>query len=169
MLREDLLYRINEVTIHVPPLVDRIEDIPVLIEHFLRKYSLEFGKEVTSVTPDTMRHLLRHDWPGNVRELGAFVKKLIVFEDEGAAMDSLGMRRRELEPPIVEDVEDGGDAASLSSLSLKEIGLEATRRAERPVIVEALNRTRWNRRQAAKLLGISYGCLLSKIKRYEIE
>lgn len=162
MIREDLLYRINETTIHLPRLADRVEDIPVLMEHFLQKYSLEFGKEMQLVSTGTMRSLLQHDWPGNVRELEAFIKKVIVFGDEVAAIGSLDVGQRNTTP-------DPEQVSSTASPSLKEIGIEATRRAERPVIVEALNRTRWNRRQAAKLLGISYGCLLNKIKKYEIE
>jgi DNA-binding NtrC family response regulator len=167
VMREDLLYRINEATVHVPRLGDRIEDITVLVEHFFRKYSLEFGKEVRTLSAGTMRSLLQHDWPGNVRELEAFIKKVIVFGDEDAALETLGMHHQS--PASPGDPAREQQRSAESSLSLREISLEATRRAERPVILEALNRTRWNRRQAAKLLGISYGCLLNKIKRYEIE
>src|SRR3954462_15529859 len=78
--REDLFYRINVIGIHLPPLRDRREDIPLLAEHFLTKYSEQMGKDVTSISHDALELLVRHDWPGNIRELENVLERAVALE-----------------------------------------------------------------------------------------
>jgi two-component system response regulator AtoC len=166
--REDLYYRINEVAIEMPPLRERPEDIPLLVDHFLRTYGDQYGKRLEFPSKRTMALLLAHTWPGNVRELESVVKKMIVFGSEEVAGETLGGPSP---APACGSSDEGvtarGDGPG-STFSLKEVSRRAAIAAEVPLIREALRRTNWNRRVAAGLLGISYRSLLDKIKEYGI-
>src|SRR5215510_1453659 len=89
--REDLYYRINVVSIHLPPLRERIEDIPELAEHFVKKYCFLFNKKVTSLSQFAIRTFLSYNWPGNVRELENVVKKIVVLENQESALRDIGI------------------------------------------------------------------------------
>jgi two-component system response regulator AtoC len=161
--REDLYYRLNVLAIHLPPLRDRREDIPLLVDHFLQRMNARMGLSITGATPEAMRQLIESDWPGNVRELENTVERAMVLTD-GAQIDvdSLPERLRRaaagpLTPTIVAAVSD-------DDLSIK----RASRRAEEDLIRRALTRTGGNRTRAAELLEISHRALLYKIKEYGI-
>jgi len=153
-LREDLYYRISGVCLRLPPLRQRREDIPVLMEHFLRKYSRDFQRAVPALSEETHRLFQEYSWPGNVRELENAAKAIVALGDETVAMG--GLRAMLLRP-------DPG--ANGGRVSLKQASRAASREAEKEIILRALSRTRWNRRRAAQELQISYKALLYKLKQ----
>jgi len=153
-LREDLYYRISGVCLRLPPLRQRREDIPVLVEHFLRKYGRDFQRAVPALSEETHRLFLEYSWPGNVRELENAAKAIVALGDERVAMGGL---RAMLQRP------DLGTAGS--RVSLKQAARAASREVEKEIILRALTRTRWNRRRAAQELQISYKALLYKLKQ----
>jgi two-component system, NtrC family, response regulator AtoC len=153
--RTELYYRINGVCLRLPPLRDRREDIPILVEAFLSKHAAQFGRPRPSLSPRTLRMLLDHSWPGNIRELENVVKKIIALGDEQLAVSELASAPSE---PRVEVSEPRG-------YSLKAASRAASREAERELILKALAHTRWNRKRAAQELQISYKSLLYKLKR----
>jgi two-component system response regulator AtoC len=153
--RTELYYRINGVCLRLPPLRERREDIPILVEAFLSKHAAQFGRPRPSLSPRTLRMLLEHSWPGNIRELENVVKKIIALGDEQLAVSELAAAPAE---PQVEVAESRG-------YSLKAASRAASREAERGLILKALARTRWNRKRAAQELQISYKSLLYKLKQ----
>jgi two-component system, NtrC family, response regulator AtoC len=158
--REDLYYRINVVSIHLPPLRERKEDIAELASYFLRKYSSLFDKKFQPLSKSTMNALYSYSWPGNVRELENLIKKVVVFENEEYALQSLdsGLKAPGASTPLGQPGNDG-------RVSLKKIGKLAAQEAEKQLILQTLLETRWNRKRAADLLEISYKALLYKIKQ----
>src|SRR6204780_1648752 len=153
--RTELYYRINGVCLRLPPLRDRREDIPILVEAFLSKHAAQFGRPRPSLSPRTLRILLEHSWPGNIRELENVVKKIIALGDEQLAVSELAPAPAE--PPV--------EVAGARGYSLKAASRAASREAERGLILKALARTRWNRKRAAQELQISYKSLLYKLKQ----
>ena len=181
--REDLYFRLNVVTINLPPLRDRREEIPILTDHFLRKYSVQYNKPMTLISPELSQQFLTYDWPGNVRQLENLIKRMVVLGTEaGIARELLqpvmsaprplavpAPRAVAPPPPTVDVVDDQAEPAravpaGATSVSLKDIARTAAREAERELILRMLTRTRWNRKEAAENLGISYKALLYKIK-----
>src|ERR1700735_470447 len=153
--RSELYYRINGVCLRLPPLRDRKEDIPLLVESFLTKYAAEFGRPRPSLSPRALRMLLDYSWPGNIRELENAVKKIVALGAENLGLPEL----------VAERVEVRTEATDLRNYSLKAAARAASREAEREMILEALARTRWNRKRAAQELQISYKSLLYKLKQ----
>jgi two-component system response regulator AtoC len=156
--REDLYYRLNVVQIVVPPLRERVVEIPLLTDYFVRRYARLFRRDDFVISPVAMERLVRHQYPGNVRELENIVKRMVVLNDPLLERVPLGLRKAAGEEPR--------EAVSppVDRISLKEIARAAARAAEREAIARVLKETRWNRVRAAKLLGISYRALLYKIK-----
>jgi two-component system response regulator AtoC len=153
-LREDLYYRISGVCLRVPPLRQRREDIPVLMEHFLKKYGRDFQRTVPELSEETHRLFQEYSWPGNVRELENAAKAIVALGDETVAMG--GLRAMLLRPDL---------GSNGSRVSLKQAARAASRQAEKEIILRVLTRTRWNRRRAAEELQISYKALLYKLKQ----
>jgi two-component system response regulator AtoC len=153
-LREDLYYRISGVCLRLPPLRQRREDIPVLVEHFLRKYGRDFQRVAPSLSEETNRLFQEYSWPGNVGELENAAKAIVALGDERVAMG--GLRAMLLRPDL------GGNG---SKVSLKQASRAASREVEKEIILRVLTRTRWNRRRAAEELQISYKALLYKLKQ----
>jgi two-component system response regulator AtoC len=153
--RSELYYRINGVCLRLPPLRDRKEDIPLLVESFLTKYAAEFGRPRPSLSPRALRMLLDYSWPGNIRELENAVKKIVALGAENLALPNL----------VAEPIETRIEVSETRSYSLKAAARAASREAEREMILEALARTRWNRKRAAQELQISYKSLLYKLKQ----
>ncbi|HVB98385.1 MAG TPA: helix-turn-helix domain-containing protein, partial [Candidatus Dormibacteraeota bacterium] len=156
--REDLFYHLNGICLRVPPLRHRQEDIPCLLEFFLKKYAEALSREPVALQEKTMRALRGYSWPGNVRELEELAKKIVV-SGEGVALAGLNANSS-----------GSGPAESLSTmLSLKVAARNASRQVERELILKTLERTRWNRKRAARDLGISYKALLYKLKQIALD
>jgi two-component system, NtrC family, response regulator AtoC len=173
--REDLYYRLNVVTIRVPPLRERKEDIAPLVRHFVEKYRRRYQGGLDRVPDDVMERFHAYDWPGNVRELENLVRRLVVLKDPAMVLGELNAVRN-VPMGIARDAGANTAVAPPSNLHaplpedapLKEVGKRAARIAEREAILRALMRTGWNKRKAAKRLQISYKALLYKIKECEI-
>jgi two-component system response regulator AtoC len=166
--REDLYYRLNVVTIQIPPLRDRVDAIPLLVEHFLRMYNAQYKKSVEKLTAETMKHLLDYHWPGNVRELENMIKRIVVLGSEQTVLQEIDSHAAP-EPEFAETGEVGLAALSAElqngqDLDLKAISKRAAQVAEKKVIERVLTQTRWNRKEAAERLQISYKALLYKMK-----
>ena len=157
--REDLFYRLNVLPIHLPPLRDRSEDIPLLADAFVKKASKRLGKLVTSIEAEAMRLLVAHSWPGNVRELENTIERACVFADADVVTPSVLPDHLQVSTPRVK-LSLGAD-----ELSIK----KATRLIEEDFIRRALSRTNGNRTNAAKVLEISHRALLYKIKEFDID
>ena len=152
--RNDLYYRLNVVSLQVPPLRERQDEIPALAEFFLNKYTLQYHRPDAKLSAKTLAMFQKHHWPGNVRELENFVKRIVILRDEEFVA-------QEIKPPAEEAMTEWAEPITGG---LKEIARRAARKAERQAIQETLRQTQWNRTQAAKLLGISYKALLYKMQ-----
>ncbi len=157
--REELYYRLNGVCLRLPPLRQRKEDIPALVDFFLAKYSTLFGRSKPTFSSETLDRLIGYSWPGNIRQLENAVKKVVAVGDERLALGDLETFGSSAKPP--NDV--------VANFSLKQAARAASRQAERELILKTLERTRWNRKRAAKELQISYKALLYKLKQIGLE
>jgi two-component system, NtrC family, response regulator AtoC len=156
--REDLFYRLNVLPIVVPPLRERREDIPVLIEHFMARNNARLGTAITGLDNEARRLLYEHPWPGNVRELENTIERAMVLGEGDKLMPSdLPERIREAQNPVQMQLASG-------ELSVK----KTTRIIEEILIRRALQKTKGNRTRAAEVLEISHRALLYKIKDYKI-
>jgi transcriptional regulator with GAF, ATPase, and Fis domain len=190
--REDLFFRLNVVCITLPPLRQRRDEIPLLTEYFLQKYAGHYNRPAPQLAHDTLRLFEEYAWPGNVRELENALKRIVIFgtdtpirQEVAQAIASRGPRVGQI--PALEMAAGqapaplGACAAAPAAepvaeppipdgpCSLKDIARNAAREAERKLIARTLQHTRWNRREAAELLGISYKALLYKIKGAELD
>ncbi len=153
--RADLFYRINVIQIAMPALRERSSDIPILMEHFVRLYSDQFGKPVTPLSPTLVQVLQAYHWPGNIRELENLAKRHVVLGGEEHILSSL-RERVENNPFAYEHV----DLNTPLRIQTK----KALRHLERKIILSVLQAHKWNRRKTARSLDISYRALLYKIK-----
>ena len=163
-LREDLYYRLNVLSINVPPLRERTTEIPLLFRHFLQKYSEKFNKEAMNPSQHLMEAAVRYPWPGNLRELENFVKRYVILEDdEGSFRELLEMSatRQRTSP--------GKKRAPAREQGLKALVRSLKDEAEMEAIADALEKTHWCRKDAAKMLGISYKALLYKIRQFGLD
>ena len=160
--REDLYYRLNVITVNLPPLRERKEDIPMLADHFLAKYCSENRREGLKFSPEAMKLLMDHDWPGNVRELENAVERAVVL----ATGQLIGPEA--LPEPVLEDrreMPEPFSAGDVDGRSLSEIMEEYERR----VILDMLSRTNWSQTDAADRFKIPLSTLNQKIKRLRID
>ncbi len=191
--RRDLFYRINVVSIPLPPLRERKEDIPLLIDYFLNRYFEMYNREYMKISPRLMEMFLNYSWQGNVRELENNIKRFVIlgneaqlfaefmrkkengsytaFEDDRGVIERHPDRRPDMDTHRnlaravrSEKEEDDGEFPLPDKATLKEVAKIAQRKAERELIGRVLRQTRWNRRKAAQVLDISYKALLYKIK-----
>ena len=160
--RQDLYFRLNVIPIHLPPLRARIDDVPVLAEHFLRKWNRKTGRNLPGFRPDAMEALMRYSWPGNVRELENLVERLVVLKSEGwfekndlpKAMQERGAIR------ITAGVDFGIDGIDFQ---------EATIALQDHLIAHAMSVAKGNKSKAATLLGLKRTTLLEILKRRQID
>ncbi|MBI4436230.1 MAG: sigma-54-dependent Fis family transcriptional regulator [Candidatus Omnitrophica bacterium] len=171
--REDLYYRLNAMTIMIPPLRDRKEDIPQLVEYFLVKYNREFGKEIRRISPEALQTLQMYDWPGNVRELENVIKRAILLGKGSTLLPECVSiekedRTRQEEPPrqfqsaLRQMVRQQVDAKKGSLYA------NVVEETEKILLIEVLKKMQGNQTQAAKLLGISRPTLKDKINKLGI-
>jgi two-component system response regulator AtoC len=169
--REELYYRINGVHLRLPPLRDRKEDVPALLEFFFKKYTSLFERPEPNVSQSTMSLLLRHSWPGNIRELENVARKIVALGDEHLATHDLMVENGTKSPDSLlgaSKIPENG-SSHIPSGSLKEAARAASRLAERAMILNQLERTHWNRKRAARELQISYKALLYKLKQLGLD
>ena len=172
--RDDLFYRLNEITLFLPPLRERPDDVPLLVDHFLTKYNKLYSKDHTEVGSEKIATLMAFGWPGNVRQLENMIKQVVVRSDEQIISELINSTSHQVgavataapvnvgtQPAISE--EDTTATFSLKGRIGKKVAEE-----EKKLISEVLTRTNWNRRKAAELLEISYRSLLYKIKDYDL-
>jgi two-component system response regulator AtoC len=153
--RQDLFYRINVVTMYLPPLRERNADIPVLVSYFLDSHSLKYDTPARPLSARLLRMLQEYNWPGNIRELENLIKRYVILGSEDAiTADLLGGGRSQSETEVAAD----------GPVSLKAATRQVVRDLERRIILEVLQENCWNRKQTARSLKISYRALLYKIK-----
>jgi two-component system response regulator AtoC len=167
--REDLFFRLNVVNLLVPPLRDRRDEIPGLVDHFLRRFAARYRKPAPKLSPRLMTLLGRHPFPGNVRQLENWVKRIVILGSEAPVLRELqeaerGGSRRSLLVELFAEVE-----RTAGTLPLREVGRRAALEAERETIDQVLLSTNWNRKRAARILGVSYKTLLQKIRECGLE
>lgn len=164
--REDLMYRLKVVELRIPPLRERLEDIPLLVHHFIAQFNREHGKEIKAVSPEVLKELASHSWPGNVRELKNVVERMVIFcaEDE--------IRLAHL-PPGFGSAPSLVAAPSFGPLAVPPQApghpVQALDELEKQAILRALEETHGNKTQAARVLGIGVRTLHRKLKEYRYE
>jgi two-component system response regulator AtoC len=155
-VRKDLYYRLSVITIHMPTLRERAEDVPLLVEHFLKKHERHYSNAVTGVEPQAMDALVKYSWPGNVRELENLVEMLLAYGKSSV------VRRSDLPERILES----GSPSKSGALGDQVFTLKE---AERRLIVNALAKSKGNKSLAAHMLGISRKSLYKKLVDYRIQ
>jgi transcriptional regulator with PAS, ATPase and Fis domain len=154
-LREDLYFRINTITVRVPPLRERTEDIPLLCEHFLEKYRTRHQRNIKSIQPAVYHLLIRYRWPGNVRELENIIERgVLVAKGSEITVNDLPEMMREA------PAESNAEFQVPTHRTLAEI--------EKMAILQTLQRTNWNKQEAAQILGLYRPTLYSKMKKHGI-
>jgi two-component system response regulator AtoC len=166
-LREDLYYRLGTFTVHVPPLRERKQEIPLLLGHFMKQLARRYGVPARSFAPATLAACQRYDWPGNLRELEQFVKRLLLVGEDAADPGLPEQTRVVGYPSYLADRSQAGIPPDGNS-SLKSVLQNVKGEAERNAIANALEQTSWNRKAAAQLLKVSYRTLLYKIEQYHM-
>jgi len=162
--REDLYYRLNVLSIHIPPLRERTAEIPLLFRHFLAKYSEKYQKPAPEPSKHLLEAALRYPWPGNLRELENFVKRYVILEDdEGSFRELLEMTGQQ------QRVVPREEAAPPKEQGLKALVRGLKDEAEMEAIADALEKTNWCRKDAARMLGISYKALLYKMRAFNLD
>jgi len=157
--REDLYYRLNVVPITLPPLRQRREDIPLLVEHFIAKYNREFARRVKGFSAGATAALYQYDWPGNVRELENVIERAVALaQSETISLRELPLEISILGGDVIEDIQKAG-------LTLR----EARSHFERQYILSILERVQWNQTEAARVLGLHRNTLAWKLQRLRID
>jgi two-component system response regulator AtoC len=181
LFREDLLYRINVVTIFLPPLRERRDEIPLLTDYLLRKYAIQYGRPLRRFSPEVAQRMTQYDWPGNIRELENLCKRFVIVGSETQILRELsshGLAEAAAlavpsspQQPITNQSATVGEGLTgpATDLSLLEVGRRAAWEAERHAIQQMLELTHWNRREASRRLQVSYKALLNKIKQMQLE
>jgi transcriptional regulator with PAS, ATPase and Fis domain len=157
--RQDLYYRLNVVDIRVPPLRERMEEIPLLASSMLARFNHQY-RRTKELSPETMARLTEYSWPGNVRELENVMRRLVVLADGEQAFETLVAHDRNGHAPAVR--------APAPADTLKEVARRAAGEAERRALEEVLERVHWNRAEAARILKVSYKTLLNKIAEHRL-
>ena len=177
--RADLYYALNVVSIALPPLRERREDIPAMLQMYLKQFSLQYQKPLPSLSPEVMLAFAGYDWPGNILELRNVVERCVILcEDDLITMEQLPQALQALQPslePAPVQARDRGEAMAASSdgvetaAAAKPLKASASQSEEQRLIREALAKTAGNKSAAAKLLGVSRGTLYNKMKELGLE
>jgi two-component system response regulator AtoC len=158
--RPDLYYRINVMTLHLPPLRERHEDLPQLISYFIDSFNLAYGRRARMISASLMQTLQKYHWPGNIRELANLMKRYVILGSEEAITAELAERNGNSSFDI--------DVPMDGNISLKNVTRQAVRELERKIILKVLQANNWNRKRAARALSISYRALLYKMQDAEL-
>ena len=167
--REDLFFRINVINITVPPLRDRKEQILPLSQFYFNFYIKKYGRDVPPFSSKMINAFKEYAWPGNIRELETMIKRIVIFGEEDKVLQNISKKKSddEMNPESNGNL-SSSPAVEKSSFNLKELGKRAAEVAEKEIIQSTLQETHWNRKQAAKLLRVSYKALLYKIQKYHL-
>ena len=160
--REDLYYRINVISITLPPLRNKADDIPLLTQHFLDRYSKENGREDLMISDDALELLKGHSWPGNVRELENAIERAVVLAPRGGGI-SVDLIREYIDP-VTFDASTPLATVPAEGLPMKSVVTDF----QKHLIVDALRKTHWVQKEAAKLLDLKPTTLNEMIKRHGI-
>ncbi|MFQ5737604.1 MAG: sigma-54-dependent transcriptional regulator [Acidobacteriota bacterium] len=164
-LREDLYYRLNAFTMHLPPLRERKEEIPLLLKHFMARLADRYARAPLPLSTRSLEACLRYPWPGNLRELENFVKRYLILGDEALMVRELEAKREASAAPA----QPTRNPTPAGSRDLKSLVRGLKDEAELEAITRTLEQTNWSRKEAARLLNISYKALLYKIRQYGID
>ena len=172
--REELFFLLNVVCLTLPPLRQRRNEMGELAQYFVSRYAAHYNKPAALLSSDTLRAFADYSWPGNLQELDAVVKRIVMLNNEPSACKELlrpAASPAGTETAMPAPAPDAGvtGAEPDPHVPLKEIGRHAAEEAERELIYRTLQQTRWNRREAAEMLGVSYKALLYKIKRADLD
>lgn len=167
--REDLFFRINVMSITLPPLRERREQILPLSLYFFNLCKKKFGKSSPWLSAETLDVFKKYSWPGNIRELENMIKRIILFGERVATRSLIQSQNNDEIDPSYHDGFTPNGTKGLDFLNLKKIRREATESAEKELMQKTLNETHWNRKEAARLLQVSYKALLYKIQKYNLD
>ena len=162
--REDLFFRLSVIPLHIPPLRERISDVRLLAQFFVDKFSKELHRQGLQLSPEAALALEEYSWPGNVRELQNTIERAVILSEGNAIRPedlNFAFQERKRPDAFVQFLDLSG--------SLTDVSARASRAAEKAKITQALERTNWNKTQAAEMLAVSYKTLLNKVKEYELE
>jgi two-component system response regulator AtoC len=162
--REDLYFRLNVITIEIPSLRERREDIPILCTNFVAKYREKYRSSVEQLPKELLEAFVRFDWPGNIRQLENAVKRYLILPDLEMAFAEL-----KVHAGSNGNITSTAAAPSRQPLHLKELGAKAAEEAEREIVLQVLTQTNWNRKQTARQLDISYKALRNKLKKWNLD
>jgi two-component system response regulator AtoC len=167
---EGLLFRINFISINVPPLRDRKEQILPLSQYYFNFYKKKHRKDIPPLSSKVINAFKEYVWPGNIRELENMVKQIVIESEEDTVLQGLFSNRfdHEMNSGSYEKNLSPSPSAEEKWFNLKEMKKRSADNVEKEVIKSTLEKIRWNRKQAAKLLGISYNALLYKIQKYDL-
>ncbi len=157
--RDDLYYRLNVIVIKIPPLHERAEDIPLLSEHFIRKYAEEGHRKSMYLDPPALKVLMDYDWPGNVRELENVIERAVVLSTGERISPDLFPKNITMPLPV-DPIRFASDSTPLK---------ERVGNFEKAIILAALEKTEWNQKKAAQLLSVNATTLSEKLKRLKIK
>ncbi len=157
-LRKDLFYRLNGVCLRLPSLRERKEDVRALVEYFLRKNAAALGRPQPTLSSEAVQIMQEYSWPGNIRELENMVRRIVALGSDSPVAD--------LGPQVMSQDHFSDDS---ERLSLKQTAREASRQAEKELILKVLEKTHWNRKRAAQQLQISYKALLYKLRQMGLD
>jgi DNA-binding NtrC family response regulator len=160
--REDLYYRLNAFTVMLPPLRERREEIPLLLKHFMGRFSTRYARAPLPFSPQLLDACVRYPWPGNLRELENLVKRYLIMGDEALVIGELEAQ------PDSSPLAPSDSRAEVRPAGLKSLVRSLKDEAEMEAIKQALEQARWSRKEAARLLNISYKALLYKMRQYGI-
>jgi len=167
--REDLFFRINVMSITLPPLRERKEQVLPLSLYFFNLYKKKFDKSSPWLSAETLDVFKKYSWPGNIRELENMIKRIILFGERVATRSLIQSKNNDEIDPSYHDGFTPNGTKGLDFLNLKKIRREATESAEKELMQKTLNETHWNRKEAARLLQVSYKALLYKIQKYNLD
>jgi DNA-binding NtrC family response regulator len=166
--REDLYYRLNVFPLHVPPLRERKEDIPLLANKFIQRFARQHGLHIPGFADDAMQQMLAHSWPGNVRELQNLIERAVILADDGKPITAVGLGLVPAPPKRGEASSDGA-AVAPPTVPLAAPEILNLEEMEKRCILAALEKVAGNRTKAADILGISIRTLRNKLKEYKIQ
>ena len=170
--REDLYYRINGLSLTVPPLRERKEQIQAFVDYYLSYYQSKYKKKIPRLGPDIITTFKGYEWPGNIRELENTIKRMVLLGEVqhfplGTATPETLLPKKAASESIPAATRP--DPQDQEPFDIKDAGKKAAEEAERSIIQKALKHTHWNRKEAAKLLQVSYKALLYKIVKYHLD